>query len=650
MSKSETHVALFCGGRGSASIVRELLRWPTIRLTLLVNAYDDGLSTGALRTFIPGMLGPSDFRKNLSYLLDLYSTQQYALQRLIEYRLPRDVSEAEIARLKHFARGGATTGISPALAEMLCSLDVGVSRRIRDLLANFFDHAERSNRSFDFPDCSFGNLIFAGAYLESGNFNAAARELTRLFGSRAELVNVSRGECRSLLAIKEDGTLLFSEAEIVGPQSPSPIRETYFMDVPITAEQWANVADGGIEEKQAWLRAKETMVEMSPEAEAAIADADIIVYGPGTQHSSLLPSYRIAAAALKKSRAAAKVFVANLHHDHDIQGFSAADLIDRALRYAGDPENQQGVITHVLYNRADADNSGSVPLDRSVLDDQGCYRRARFIEGSFANPVDQKVHSGHSIVRAVVDLYEKHGAAQEGETIEIYVDLITRSLALTGLLQEFLEIGWRGHFRHVRMRINGIEGVDAVLPPHLAIERTHHESMFSEVAVLLEWLSRGNSDYLATITGDGEYRLRDVLLGVTLLRSGSFGAVYGSRNQSRGQFRTSLNAAYGEGTALFALSWLGAFLLTALFGLRFRAIFSDPLTGFRIYQRVRLRDSFLAAASARPMKSAASVTKLLVRSGVEIAEIPVGYRTFTGFTRPSWRLWRGIRNLIGALR
>src|SRR4051812_48981002 len=79
-TKGVTRVALFCGGRGSSTIIRELLRWPQVELSLLVNAYDDGLSTGALRRFIPDMLGPSDFRKNLSTLLDLHSNEQYALQ------------------------------------------------------------------------------------------------------------------------------------------------------------------------------------------------------------------------------------------------------------------------------------------------------------------------------------------------------------------------------------------------------------------------------------------------------------------------------------------------------------------------------------------------------------------------------------------
>src|SRR6185369_12562027 len=86
--RAPIRIALFCGGRGSATIIRALLRRGDVELTLLVNAYDDGLSTGSLRSFIPGMLGPSDFRKNLSYLFGNYSQSQYALKSLMEYRLP----------------------------------------------------------------------------------------------------------------------------------------------------------------------------------------------------------------------------------------------------------------------------------------------------------------------------------------------------------------------------------------------------------------------------------------------------------------------------------------------------------------------------------------------------------------------------------
>ena len=104
-------IALFCGGRGSATIIRALLRQTDVDLTLLVNAYDDGLSTGALRNFIPGMLGPSDFRKNLSYLFGNYSQAQYALKSLMEYRLtgaPRDRTTVAPYRQRRSGAAGRT--------------------------------------------------------------------------------------------------------------------------------------------------------------------------------------------------------------------------------------------------------------------------------------------------------------------------------------------------------------------------------------------------------------------------------------------------------------------------------------------------------------------------------------------------------------
>jgi hypothetical protein len=45
-----------------------------------------------------------------------------------------------------------------------------------------------------------------------------------------------------------------------------------------------------------------------------------------------------------------------------------------------------------------------------------------------------------------------------------------------------------------------------------------------------------------------------------------------------------------------------------------------------------------------------TITKMLVQNRIEIAELPVHYRTFAGFTDPKWRLRRGMSNLLGILR
>ena len=91
-----TKIVLFTGGRGCTSLIRAILKLTDIELTLIVNAYDNGASTGMMRRYIPGYLGPSDFRKNLTYLLELFSPQQYVLSELLNYRINEDLDDASV--------------------------------------------------------------------------------------------------------------------------------------------------------------------------------------------------------------------------------------------------------------------------------------------------------------------------------------------------------------------------------------------------------------------------------------------------------------------------------------------------------------------------------------------------------------------------
>ena len=47
------------GGRGASETISALLSRQGLHVTSLVNAYDDGMSTGEIRRFF-GMVGPSD--------------------------------------------------------------------------------------------------------------------------------------------------------------------------------------------------------------------------------------------------------------------------------------------------------------------------------------------------------------------------------------------------------------------------------------------------------------------------------------------------------------------------------------------------------------------------------------------------------------
>jgi hypothetical protein len=165
------------------------------------------------------------------------------------------------------------------------------------------------------------------------------------------------------------------------------------------------------------------------------------------------------------------------------------------------------------------------------------------------------------------------------------------------------------------------------------------------VSYFIQWLQQETSEYLMLLTGDGKYRFRDVTLAIKLLEQSHFGAVFGSRTQSRTQFKSSLRAAYGEKKLLSLMSFLGSLLISSVFALRFNILFSDPLTGFRLFKRSRLAP-IMHDIGVNNISSSISLATYLIKNHIEIAELPVHYRTFSGFVDPYWRMHRGMKSLL----
>jgi hypothetical protein len=366
--------------------------------------------------------------------------------------------------------------------------------------------------------------------------------------------------------------------------------------------------------KEAFLAARDSVPALSKAAAEALAGADIILYGPGTQHSSLYPSYRIARAALAASPATVKALVMNLASDHDIQGLTAGDIAERALSY-GAP------VTHILLQQDSALPAGGLSGER--------WRGAALVRSSFATSVRPHVHNGNAVAESALGLL----AQPKSASVEIFADILGRSVASEELVEEFLETDWGGVAAH--LTLNRVEAQDA------PVAVSNLPGLFPETAYFRAWLRNGTADYLVLMTGDGAYRFADVQAILHLLeQQQSLGGVFGSRTQSRRQFITSIRAAYGENRVLYGLGKMAAFFLSMIFYLRTGVIVSDPLTGLRVFRREAMADLPDVAGDA-PL----AIVRQLIRNGIEVAELPVLYRTFSGFTDPNWRVRRGLRNL-----
>src|SRR4051794_25668758 len=175
--RSQINVVLFSGGSGTHSITEALIRHKQIALHILINAYDDGHSTGRLRRFIPGMLGPSDVRKNINRLMPDTQDRHRALKSLSDYRLPAKYPFALGTRLVERLAAGLPPDLPKCLLADLDALSVLQARTFQRYFRRFAEYSEAElacGNRFDFDDCALGNILFGGCYLDEGrSFNRA---------------------------------------------------------------------------------------------------------------------------------------------------------------------------------------------------------------------------------------------------------------------------------------------------------------------------------------------------------------------------------------------------------------------------------------------------------------------------------------------
>lgn len=150
-------IVLFCGGSGACELVKTLTRADDIDLTILVNCYDDGLSTGQLRACIPGMLGPSDVRKNVKHSLRREAACSAGFDFILTFRLP-DTIPTEAARdfLRAILRN----------TDLMGGLDEHKLLFLSNAIERFLQYNEATDSGFSFNQVSLENIFFAGLYLE----------------------------------------------------------------------------------------------------------------------------------------------------------------------------------------------------------------------------------------------------------------------------------------------------------------------------------------------------------------------------------------------------------------------------------------------------------------------------------------------------
>ncbi len=249
-----------------------------------------------------------------------------------------------------------------------------------DLITELFQYRFKTGEGLE--GHSFGNLFLTALCSITGNMVKAIKESANVLNIRGVVLPATLDDMK-LGAEFEDGRIIHGESSI--PEAQGQIKQLF-----------TEPAD----------------CEALPEAIAAIGDADLIILGPGSLYTSVIPNLLVKGIveAISKSKAK-KIYVCNIMtQPGETTDYTVASHINALFKHAGGKK----IVDAVLVNNSLPDNisegyaqSGSIPvrLDMENINPIGIeVVSQKLIQENKQGLVR---HSSHRVARAVYYWYRK---------------------------------------------------------------------------------------------------------------------------------------------------------------------------------------------------------------------------------------------------
>ena len=232
---------------------------------------------------------------------------------------------------------------------------------------------------------SFGNLILAALNGITGSFEEAVTEMSQVLAITGKVIPVTSADVQ-LEAIFENGTRVVGESRIFSFKKEQDCRI-----------QWVEL----IPPRPAPL----------PAALEAIAEADLILLGPGSLYTSIIPNLLVdgVSDAIVQARAP-KIYICNIMtQDGETEGYTAGDHLEALLSH-GEP----GLVDICLANSAPVqpdlldryrqEDAVPLPLDRERIEAMGLA----LVECPVADPSGSFArHDPDRLAEAILAIYRQ---------------------------------------------------------------------------------------------------------------------------------------------------------------------------------------------------------------------------------------------------
>ena len=158
---------------------------------------------------------------------------------------------------------------------------------------------------------SFGNLILAALNGVTGSFEEAVRQMSQVLAITGQVIPVTSADVQ-LEAVFENGTQVVGESKICDFKKQQDCRIHHVNLIPAKPEPL-------------------------PSALEAIRDADLILLGPGSLYTSVIPNLLVEGVPQAIAETdALKIYICNIMtQDGETEGMTASDHVKALLRHSG---------------------------------------------------------------------------------------------------------------------------------------------------------------------------------------------------------------------------------------------------------------------------------------------------------------------------
>ncbi len=293
--------------------------------------------------------------------------------RELNYRLAAVVSMADSGGSNRILRD--EFGILPTSDIRQCMVALASQRGNRDILRQLFTYRYHCGNGI--AGMTFGNLFMA-ALTDIYQDQAKAIQVTcEVLGIKDQILPVTLDDVQ-LAAQYEDGSVVVGEHLIDEPEHDGSLRITHLSTKPVAA--------------------------MYPPVRAVLAEADLIVFGPGDLYTSLICNLIVGGMVpAMKAAKAKKIYVMNLMTKWgQTTGCTAQDHLNEMENYLG-----KNVLDGVIVNTDWQLPDGVLALYRQeksvpVADDLGHGKRLKIVRADVISPVKMARVKGDKLWRSII--------------------------------------------------------------------------------------------------------------------------------------------------------------------------------------------------------------------------------------------------------